>query len=259
MVPPDLRRWGLTARAGSPHNARMIISPRDGRILRLVGRFGMVSSEHIRIMEFSENRSDTPPRRVLLRLKDAGFLRRLSSRPVGGNGGGSGQYVYQLGPKGWQYLRREGKYSPYRSIDMHGLAIVDSYVATVQLERAGDIRINEVLSEPECHQTVVGVKLTPDLYINADVLAAQTRRRVWVEVDMGTERRKQITEKLGRYRHAYSGWGDARPGQPFPRVVFVAIDVERERELRTIIGEMPEQGQKLFTVCTGDKFAEIWG
>ncbi|NDZ93305.1 hypothetical protein G3I13_01840 [Streptomyces sp. SID6673] len=236
----------------------MIISPRDGRILRFVGRFGQATSGHIRAVEFSD-KSKSRHGDVLARLVANKMLRTVERRTVGGWAGGSGQYIYQLGAKGWLYLRREGRYTPMRSVDVHGLAIVDSYVATLEAERAGAIRVNEVVTEPDCHQRVAGVTLTPDLYINADVLAAQTRRRIWVEVDMGTERRKQIIEKLTRYRHAYRAWADERPGQPFPRVVFVAVDEERERELQTILGEMPESGRQLFAVCTGESFPQIWG
>lgn len=236
----------------------MNISPRDDRILRLVGRFGLVTSEQIRSIEFAENRSKSPSSAVLLRLTKADLLRRLSPRTVGGWAGGSGQFVYQLGAKGWAYLRREGRYTPLRSIDMHRIAIAETYVATVEAERGGHIRINEVVTEPDCHQVVGGVKLTPDLYIFADVRAAQARRRVWVEVDMGTERRKQITDKLARYRHAYRAWGDEYPSQAFPRVVFVAVDAERERELATVIREMPESGQRLFAVMTAESFPQLW-
>ena len=255
----DQCRPGLTARTGSPHNATMNISPRDGRILRLVGRFGQATSKQISDVEFSTNKSTSPVGSVLLRLTKTGLLKRLSPRTVGGWAGGSGQYVYQLGPKGWLYMRREGKYTPYRSIDMHRLAIVDAYVATVEAERAGAIRVNEVVSEPECHEQVAGVLLTPDLYINADVLSAGVRRRVWVEVDMGTERRAKIIDKVTRYRHAYRAWTSERGEVPFPRIVFVAIDEERERELNALLDEMPESGRKLFGVCQPESFPRIWG
>ncbi|OLT47753.1 hypothetical protein BJF87_21295 [Gordonia sp. CNJ-863] len=237
----------------------MIISPRDGRILRLVGRFGQVTSGHVRTIEFSQNKAKSRCGEVLARLAANGLLRTVERRTVGGWAGGSGQYIYQLGPKGWLYLRREGKYTPFRSIDPHRLAIVDAYVMTIEAERAGSIRINEVVNEPDCHVQIAGVTVTPDLYVNADVLSAQTRRRIWVEVDMGTERRKQIIDKITRYRHAYRAWGDERPGQPFPRVVFVAVDEERKRELETILGEMPESGRLLFAVCTGGGFPQVWG
>lgn len=236
----------------------MMISPRDGRILRLVGRFGLATAEQIRAAEFAENKSKSPSSAVLLRLTNGGMLRRLSPRTVGGWSGGSGQYVYQLGPKGWAFMRREGRYTPLRSIDMHRIAIVEAYVDTLKAERAGDIRINEVVTEPDCHQLAGGVLLTPDLYIFADVKAAQTRRRIWVEVDMATERRKQITDKLARYRHAYRAWADEFPGQPFPRVVFVAVDEERERELDSIIREMPESARRLFSVMTAESFPQVW-
>lgn len=257
----------VDARTGSPHYVVMIISPRDGRILRLVGRFGQASTNQIRVLEFSENKARSRPNYVLARLVENGLLRKVEPRrTVGGWAGGSGQYVYQLGSKGWLYLRREGKYSPFRSIDMHRLGIVDAYVATVELGRTGAIRINEVVEEPECHQTVAGVLVTPDLYINAAVplrepteKATHGLRRIWIEVDMGTERRAKITDKLARYRHAYRAWEDERPGQRFPRIVFVAIDEERERELLAIISEMPESGRKLFGVCLPETFAQVWG
>lgn len=249
---------GLTTAACSSFNVFMNISPRDVRILRMVGRFGLVTSEQIRVIEFAENRSKSPSSAVLLRLTNAGLLRRLSPRTVGGWSGGSGQYVYQLGSKGWAFLRREGRYTPLRSIDMHRIAIAETYVQTVEAERAGHIRINEVVTEPDCHQVAGGVLLTPDLYIFADVRAAQARRRIWVEVDMATERRKQITDKLARYRHAYRAWADEFPGQPFPRVVFVAVDEERERELNSIIREMPESARQLFAVMTAESFPQVW-
>lgn len=191
-------------------------------------------------------------------MVSSGLLATVEHRLVGGWTGGSGQFVYRLTPKGWKYLRSEKTYRALRTIDRHRLAIVDAYVTTVECERAGTLRINEVVEEPECHQVVAGVQITPDLYLNADLLEAQTRRRIWVEVDMGTERRKQIIDKLTRYRHAYRSWGDERPGQPFPRIVFMAVDEERERELQTIINEMPEQGRMLFAVYRGDTFAQVW-
>ena len=249
---------GLDAAVYMLHYAFMMISPRDGRILCLVGRFGQVTSGQIRVLEFSD-KARSRSAEVLSRMVASGMLATVEQRLVGGWTGGSGQNVYRLTPKGWRYLRTDKMYRALRTIDRHRLAIVDAYVKTVECERAGTIRINEVVEEPECYQIIAGVKLTPDLYLNADLLAAQTRRRIWVEVDMGTERRKQITEKLARYRQAYRAWGDERPGQPFPKIVFMAIDEERERELQTIINEMSEQGRKLFAVCRGDTFPQVWG
>ena len=71
--------------------------PRDVQVVELVGRFRLMTAEQIRSVVFPAQASKTPLDRALKRLTDAGYLTRLG-RMVGGFGGGSGQYVYQLGP-----------------------------------------------------------------------------------------------------------------------------------------------------------------
>ncbi|MBM4646556.1 hypothetical protein GS464_29515 [Rhodococcus hoagii] len=236
----------------------MNLSPRDAQIIALVGRFGQVSTGQISRLVFAANKSETPCRRVLARLVEHGMLRRMGERPRGGWAMGSSQYVYQLGSKGWNYLRREGKHQPYRTLDSHRLQIAEAYTLIVLAERAGDLLIQEVITEPDNWVEVGQADIRPDLYVCFD-LPKGVRRRVWLEIDMGTERRAKITGKLAGYRHAYRFWGDMEMfGGYFPHVAFIAMDDERARELAQILGEIPEEPRKLFSVRTVENIHTLW-
>lgn len=236
----------------------MKISSRDASILRQVSRFGQLSAGHIRTLEFSANDSKTPCDRVLKRMNETKLLRRIERRIVGGFNGGSGVYVYQLGSKGWAYMRRETKFWAFRAIDEHTLAIADCYVQAVEAERVGLLRINSFTTEPDTWLDVAGAQLRPDLLLEVGVIAKRANMRLWVEVDQGTERRKQITDKIARYRHAYRNWSSEHGSETFPLVVFVAVDELRERELKTLLRGLPDEARKLFTVTTGETFPQLW-
>lgn len=238
----------------------MMISPRDGRILREVGRFGQLATSHIRSLEFHANKSLAPCNAVLLRLEKSKLLRTTEKRGRGGWAGGSAENVYQLGQKGWTYLRRDGKYWPYRSIDVHRLAIADAYVMTREAERAGELKIDEYITEPASHRRVAGVDVTPDLYMSLAFpqIDEGARLKLWLEVDMGTERHDKIADKLARYWHAYQHWHESDNGRLFPLVVFVAVDELRERELNAIVREGDERARRLFDVTTPESFPQVW-
>lgn len=233
----------------------MILSPRDMQILRLVGRFGQMTTSQLRTCCFASNRSPTASERVLKRLVDTKCLRRFETRTVGGWKGGSGQYVYQLGSKGWTALRREGKYWPYRAVDMHRLAVAATYVQAVQASHDGLLEVDGYTCEPDTWQTIGGAEIRPDLALE---LKLDTHRLyLWLEVDMGTERPKQVTEKLTRYWHAYKHWNTEHAGQPFPLVVFVAVDEERKRELEKLTTQSANAA-KLFRVVLPEELKNLW-
>src|ERR1700739_61187 len=89
------------------------LSPGDSPRVEVVGRVREAGAGQIRAVFFTTQTSKTPLDRALKRLTDAGYLARLG-RMVGGFGGGSGQYVYQLGRTGWRYLGKGGGYRPLR-------------------------------------------------------------------------------------------------------------------------------------------------
>jgi hypothetical protein len=225
----------------------MQMTLRDRQIILTVGRFGQLASGHVRALYFSNIRSNTPCDRRLHSLTKNGYLRTLERRPVGGRGGGSGQLVYQLGSKGWDVCRREGKYWPFRSIDFHRLAVADAYVAIKRLEADGRYEVGLLVNEPDTHVEIGGAELTPDLHVEVEDKALARSHAWWLEIDMGTERQKQITDKLARYWHAYEHV-DADVMPTFPLVIFLAPDVERARDLRRWIEQGPADAGALFKV-----------
>jgi Replication-relaxation len=220
--------------------------------VELVGRFRLVAAEQIRVVFFAGQASKTPLDRTLKRLTDAGYLARLG-RMVGGFGGGSGQYVYQLGRAGWRYLGKGGGYRPLRVIDHHTLMIVECFVILKRLERLNELTVIRYDADPVSRRTVAGVLLTPDAYVEIGVAATRQKFAFWLEIDRDTESADTIRGKLSRYWKVYQEWD----GDVFPYIVFVAPDESRQRELARIVAGGPDDAQDLFRVYELDRFAEL--
>lgn len=226
------------------------LSPRDIQVVELVGRFRLMGAEQIRDVLFYGLASKTPLDRTLKRLTDGGYLARIG-RMVGGFGGGSGQYVYQLGRVGWRYLGKGGGYRPLRVIDHHALQIAECFVLLTALERGGELTVISYSADPASRQTVADILLTPDAYVELGVPATQQKFMFWLEVDRDTENAEVIRGKCVRYWRAYQAW----PDDVFPYVVFVVPDESRRRELERVIAGGPDEAQALFRVVTLDRFS----
>lgn len=176
---------------------------------------------------------------------------------VGGTRGGSGQYVYQLGRRGF-FLNGTGRYSPARAVNYHSLAIGDCYLALRQLQREGVLRIVGLSTEPDAWKEIGGVGLRPDMYFEVEKPATGARLQVFLEVDLGTEAQRQLRGKLESYVRAYNE-ADVTAWPVFPLTCWAVVDPERETEMRWIISQMPKDAQGLFAVCTisalGDYFS----
>lgn len=228
------------------------LSPRDEQILELVGRFRIMTAEQIRALCFSQQSSKTPFDRSMARLTAKGYVRRLA-RFVGGFGGGSGQYVYQLGRVGWRFCGKGGTYRPLRVVDMHTLTIAECFVELTALEQAGELTVVTYQPEPASHLTVGSVPLTPDAYVELGLQARKLKFRYWLEIDRGTENMDTIKGKCVRYWKAYQAWQE----DVFPFVVFVVPDSARGREIERAIAGGPSEAQALFKVYELDGIAEV--
>jgi hypothetical protein len=228
------------------------LSPRDAQVVELVGRFRLLGAEQIRAVLFADLASKTPLDRALKRLTDAGYLARLG-RMVGGYGGGSGQYVYQLGRMGWRHLGKGGGYRPLRVIDHHALQIAECFVLLKQLERGGELTVLGYEADPASRRTIGDILLTPDAYVEIGVAATRQKFAFWLEIDRDTENAEVIRGKCVRYWRAYQAWDDA----VFPWVVFVVPDEARRREVARVIAGGPDDAQDLFRVCEFDTLAEL--
>lgn len=233
------------------HTTDMTPSDRDRYIIRLADYFGEISASQVRSIAFPDARSRTSCDRALTRLVADGYLARVEKRrSVGGARGGSGEYVYQLGTAGWLLCKREGRYNR-KAVDYHALAIVDAYIRLLGGVRAGAFTLDGFTPEPECHMTVDGNELRPDLFIELSRPSGATLS-AWVEIDLGTERQARISEKIQRYIKAYA----CGKVDPFPRVVFVAHDDERAREIAWIASKLPVEEARLFQSLSISEFPQ---
>lgn len=231
----------------------MSIDGRDRHIVQLVARFKQLTSQHVYELLFHNLSSHTPCDRALRRLTESGYLARIERRLVGGAKGGSGQYVYQLGRRGF-YLYFQGRYQPARAINYHTLAIADTYVMLRQLERKGSLTIIGISTEPDCHRTIGQYYIKPDLYAEVHKAGAAERLRLFLEIDMGTEGQRQIKDKFRVYWQAYQYANDSQWPEG-ARVVFVPVDIERANELRWLLEQGPAEAQPMFSVLMRDELS----
>jgi len=237
----------VTAQGGAPG-----LTPRDVQVVELVGRFRQLSADQIKAVIFPDQTSKTPLDRALLRLTTAGYLVRLG-RMVGGFGGGSGQYVYQLGRAGWRLLGKGGGYRPLRVVDLHTLTIAECFVMLKRLERGGELVVITYEADPASRRTVGDILLTPDAHVELGVSATRQKFRFWLEIDRDTENAETIRGKCVRYWRAFQAWH----GDIFPYIVFVVPDDRRQRELERTIAGGPAEAQELFRAYQLDSLAEL--
>src|SRR5919107_3335473 len=98
------------------------LSGRDRLVVQLIARFKQASSRQVHELLFP-GVTYTPADRALKRLTDRGYLTRIERRTVGGSRGGSGQYVYGLGRRGF-FMHYDGRFNPPRTVNYHALAVL---------------------------------------------------------------------------------------------------------------------------------------
>ncbi|MEO5499459.1 MAG: replication-relaxation family protein [Candidatus Saccharimonadales bacterium] len=218
----------------------MKLSDRDLQIIRFAARFGQVTKQHVRAVIFADNVSATPCDRAMKRLVDQRLLARIEIRTVGGANGGSGQYVFQVGSAGWNLAETEGSYWLSKSVKYHSLAIADIYC-----DIYNKLDIVTYSTEPDTHEKINYVAIQPDMYVVLNL--AGRERRAWIEADLGTERPKQLRDKMARYNHAWNGAPER--WNPWPFVIWIVPDVKRRAELESLIKLEPAESQGMYRVC----------
>jgi hypothetical protein len=244
---------------------------REREIVEAVARLSLVSGRQLADLFFysfsntSNGRTRSRvARRVLTRLVAQRALDRLERRR-GGAGGGSGSWVYALGPAGRRMVaywageglpRSRGAHEPGAAWTAHTLAVSDLYVRLRAAERAGRLELLDFDAEPACWRRfmrlggVAGV-LKPDAFVRLGV--GEYEDSFLVEVDLGSERRGQLTRQHLAYREYFrSGVEQARTGV-FPSVLWVVPDAQRVALLMDIHHGLPAPARRLFTVATGEQ------
>lgn len=236
----------------TPNTPSIDLTGRDAALLTYVYKFKQLASTHIHQLLFNTS-SKTPTDRTLTRLVNGGYLARVERRMVGGARGGSGQYVYQLGRRG-HGIYHGGRYSPARTVSYHSMLLADCFVVLKQLERSGFISVAAYSTEPDCWQLIGRNELRPDLFVEVERQGG--RLKLWLEADMATEGQRHIKEKLERYWRAYNE-ADVAVWPEFPRVLFVAVDQERAKELEWLIGQGPKEALPLFAATTREGLSAL--
>jgi hypothetical protein len=234
---------------------------RDEVLLRTVARFTMLTSQQIQATVFRGLRSKSGFRSATDRLLSDGRLVRIEGRRPGGAQGGSGQYVYRVGPRGWALLGRKGSYPRRATIDYHALAIANVYIKLLDAQDKMDehgqplMSIHYVEIEDEAYRKVEGQAIRPDMYVELINHTDDTVRLLILEVDNGTENRPVIIDKVNRYRNAKLA--DKHTYRAFPDVVFLAPDKNRMEQLRRWVGSsITINGDRVFYFGLLSEFPE---
>lgn len=257
IVPQDAEAstggLGMSLGGSATHPSARDISPRDLLVVRCVARFKQLTAKQIRSLVFTTD-SRAPSDRALVRLTNLQYLHRIERRLVGGSRGGSGQFVYELGRRGF-YLFYNAPYRPSRNISFHTLAIADTFLRVRELERDGQFKIEGASMEPDCWRSVGGVELRPDLSVHL-TRSDLAPFKLWIEVDLGTEAQRQLRGKLEAYWRAFDRFSEADDDWPvFPLVIWVAVDDERQTELKWLISQFKPEQQRLFRVTTLERLS----
>lgn len=144
----------------------------------------------------------------------------------------------------------DSSYWQARSVNYHSLQIAETY-AIIHEHLNDQIKLVRFETEPDCHIKINYVPINPDMFIEL-ALDAKRRLRAWIEVDLGTERPRQLKDKLDRYHKALQGAGGTK-WERFPLVWWVVPDQARQRELVSIIDEQPADSKAMYRIATMDQ------
>jgi len=228
----------------------MLITPRDALIIHTIADFKMLPARAIREIVFPHQLSNTSCDRALLRLVQRKYITRVERRMIGGNGAGSGQYIYKLGVLGRKLVPSTGVAA--RMIDLHHtLEIADTYLKLKRYESGGDIKVLSYYTEPASWVEIGGVELRPDLHAEVALLRRKEQMSLFIEVDLGTEHKQKVIDKIESY---LSAWLQSAGGH-YPYVVFLVPDDARVKELRGYVSKVqPVEAQDIFIVAKSEDF-----
>lgn len=253
--PPSSENGSSSGRTTASRTEVVRLSARDRSVVELVGELGQIPARLIGDFCFHGLRSATPLKRTLQRLVERKLLARLELRLVGGPGGGSSQYVYQLGKQGGRLLGIAKECPRFTRYDPHMVMTAECVVRTKLLEHDGQLALlgfkgeDAAYTEVRDPSTGQRIKLTPDAWLDVGLHEPRRRLALWLEVDRGTEHNSvQIAAKLARYVQAYRVWDVKRHGAVFPRIVFVVPDSRRAQRIRRELAKVPDEFKKLFAV-----------
>lgn len=239
------------------------LSDRDQQIIKLVGRFGVVSGRQVERLYFTGG-SDASSnarltRRTLARLADRRALVRLERR-IGGVRAGSAGTVYRLGAVGDRLLRLwrgEGgrgrtAREPGRLFVRHGLGVTETYVRLCEAERSDALEVLAFDPEPASWRAFAGAGgrqvLKPDAFARLGL--GEYEDRYFIELDCGTEGSGALAAKCRAYLAYYRSGVEQADHGVFPRITWIATTEQRVSLIADVCGRLPAAAWPLFAVTT---------
>jgi hypothetical protein len=247
---------------------------RERELIELVARLRLLSHAQLAALLSAEDDAALPlssarsARRVLARLTARGVLARLERR-VGGVRAGSSGYVYYLGPVGQRLIaywngqglvRGRFRPEPGGRYVRHRLAVSEFYVQLRSADRDGELDLLSFDAEPDCWRRFSdsfggSVVLKPDAFVRVGLGAYEDR--CFVEVDLGTESRSVIADKLRRYLDYFQTGREQADHGVFPRVVLLTNSEARRAALVGVVGRLPAEHWSLFMVALLDEALDV--
>ena len=248
---------------------RELANERDLEVLKTVAAHRLISTRQLCNLHFWNHASGASGiracNRVLTRLMELRLLRRLE-RPVGGDGGGSGSYVWALDVAGDRLLRatdpnarRRRPFSPSPTFLNHTLAIAERRVEIELAARRGDFELLEVATEPANWRAFRGMHgqtmwLKPDLEVTT---AIGDYEYTWfLEQDLGTESGTALLRKCRLYLAYYETGREQRDMGAFPRVIWLMPDERRVALLERLL-RAEKAAHDLFWITTTDRLIAL--
>ena len=252
-----------------PNSSRVIISPRDEALFKLLGYTAATKQMVLKASRtFPEPFSDE--RRVRERLQtlaEAGYVRAFTASAVGG----LSQY-YKLTPQGFQLVMGSEAPLPARSFFseiaasrfVHTMILAEIIVHLLVAAHSGRVTIERFHRENELSLEAAGQTLVPDYQLSLS--HAGKWFHFLFEVDNSTEplnsfAEQSIKNKLLSYDTyqdgVLSGWSQAgRPGaRPAFRVVFFTKTAERAEHILSLAHDLSRnRDRRLFVAVAQDTF-----
>lgn len=244
-----------------------------GRELAVLGQIAelrfmtgaQVAAVHFPASDYAEAESaGRAARRTLQRLTVERLLVRLERR-IGGRRAGSASYVYALGEVGQRLLGSDGprrrQREPSRYFLSHALAVTQFIVDLTAANRAKDVELLLLQTEPRCWRQVPtpggSTTLKPDAFVSVgrDDLAYDW----FVEVDLGSEHLPTLLRKCALYESYYRSGIEQAKRQVFPRVLWLMHSEARVEKLARAIAIDKALTAKLFIVTTHEKAIAVAG
>lgn len=180
-------------------------------------------------------------------------------RQVGGVRAGSAGFVYVLDVVGQTMAGQDGR-RPWQlgqAFVAHALLVTECFVCLKEAAPACGFRVVAYVTEPGCWRTFEGpggiTVLKPDAHVLVE--NGEFEDRWWLEVDNDTESPSRIVRKAALYGQAYELAVTGR--EPFPKVLWVCTNDDRERQLVRTLRGLPETYLDLMAVCQLDALAAV--